>query len=837
MKKLLLFLLFLPIVVFSQYQVSGILTDTDTNESLSFATILINEFEGTITDIDGKFTITSNKEITEIYISYIGYDSKTITVTKNNDFIKIALKQNVESLNEVVVNSSENPALRIIRNTIANKKQNDIEQSLNSFKFNAYNKFLITANPDSINGKIDSIYKLVDGKKLFATIDSTNYEFKKQLDRTHIYLAEKISEYTFEIGKKKKETILASRMAGLKQPIYEFLAITVQDFSFYNETYTIAGTKYVNPIAKNALKTYDYQILDTINNTNGESFMIYFKPKKKGDEIGLEGVLYIDNQSYAITSAISELRGVIDVKATQTFDYIDSNNTWFPIETHITIRKGESGEAITLFGGTMQFKQGQQRDSTFIRPKGNKPEDVAYFSSKTSNFDIEINTPVTVKRSSNTIEIVDEAYDRDEEFWNKYRTDSITKRGKDTYVFIDSIVVEEGLEKKLNIARGLLKGYFPTKYINLDLGKIIGYNNYEGLRFGIGGVTNTNFSKKYRLESYVAFGTRDSDFKYHIGGAIRLNRDTNSWVGISYTDDIKEAAAMNFIAENTSFLILNPRNLNVDQFYNYKTANILLEHDIQPNLEAKLKLSTGKHTPLFDYQYISPSKILSDYKLTTATLAIQYNPNSEYMNSPTGKMRIKNGFPQFTVQLTKSFENLFDSDFDFTRASFKAIYDIKRLKGSTTSFFLQGGIVFGETPISHLYNHTPNYSFRNPYWKRMTFAGRNSFETMGFNEFISDKFVMFQVKHQFKQFRIADKSNPKISLVSRAGIGDIENHIYHNGITFKSMKKGYFESGFELNNLYRGFGLSAFYRYGAYENPVWSDNLSVKFTYYLNLGF
>jgi hypothetical protein len=51
------------------------------------------------------------------------------------------------------------------------------------------------------------------------------------------------------------------------------------------------------------------------------------------------------------------------------------------------------------------------------------------------------------------------------------------------------------------------------------------------------------------------------------------------------------------------------------------------------------------------------------------------------------------------------------------------------------------------------------------------------------------------------------------------------------------MNKGYFESGMEINELFKGFGLSAFYRYGSYQNPEWSDNLAIKLTYHLNLGF
>ena len=839
MKNILCVFFLFTISCFSQHTISGVLIDSNTSESLPFATILSNYNQGVITDIDGKFILKSPEEISEIRISYIGYETKKVQVDKNTSYIKIELIQNIESLNEVVITNKENPALRIIRNAIKNKKKNNIEQSLNTFKFKAYNKLLVTADPDSISGEIDTIYKLNKGVREIVKVDSTNYEFKKEIDRHHLYMTEKISEHTFEIGKKKKETILASRMAGLKQPIYELLAVTIQDFSFYDETYTVAGTQYINPIADKALKKYDYKILDTINNNHGKSFMIYYKPKNKEEFLGLEGVLYIDSESYAITNAISELRGILDVKATQTFSYIGSENIWFPINTHLEFKKGKNDESISLFGGMVAFSESpKEKDSTIVKSKRKKPEDVSYFSSKTTHFDIEINTPITIKKSSNTIEIKEDAYEKTESYWNTYRTDSITKRGRETYVVIDSILEKEGVEKKINLARNITKGFYPTRYFNLDLGKIINLNNYEGLRVGFGGVTNTSFSKKYRLESYVAYGTKDKEIKYHLGGAFRINKDSYTWLGASYTNDIKEAASLDFIAENNTFSVSNPRNLNISKFYKYKIANLLFEHDLQPNLESVLKLSAGTYEPTFDYTYISNQKLLTDFNLTTVTLGLNYNPKSEYMNSPIGKTRIKNAYPQYTLQVTKSFENILDSDFDFTQVNFKINHQLKKLRGSTTSFLLQGGIVFGETPITHLYNSTPNYTFKNPWAKRITFAGKNSFETMGYNEFISDKYAMLQVKHKFsKRLKITKKLRPEIILVSRAAIGDLENSINHIGLQFKTLNNGYFESGLEINKLFKGFGLSGFYRYGFYENSEWSDNLAVKLTYHLNLGF
>ncbi len=836
MNKLLFLFLLTPILVFSQTQIQGIVVDSKTKKPLPYASVVTNTNYGTLTDVDGKFYIQAKKDFHQISISYIGYKKVTIPVTPDDKFINVKLKTSVENLNEITITAKENPALRIIRNAIVNKPKNNIEKSLNSFKFNSYNKILVTANPDSISGKIDSVFILKNDLKKFKSLDSTNYKFKKEIDKHHLYISEKISEFKFQKGKKKKEVVLASRMAGLKQPLYELLAITIQDFSFYNEYYTVAGTKYTNPIAKNALKHYNYKILDTVNNENRASILIYYKPKEKKEFLGIEGVLYIDSENFAITKAIAELKGGINVKASQNFTYIDAYNIWFPKDMNIVIKKGDSQENISLFGAIIKFNVPKKNDSIVKTAKKN-PADISYFISKSVNSNIQINIPVIVKSSSSTIQFNDDLNKKSEEFWNTYRSDSLTKRGRTTYKVIDSLSEKEGVEKKINLARNILKGYYPTKYLNLNLGKIINLNNYEGLRVGFGGETNSNFSTKFKIDTYIAYGTKDKDFKYKIGASIRLNKDRNTWFGVSFTDDIKEAAALDFIAKNNSFSPINPRNLNLSDFYNYKIISTQLMHDIQPNLEAVFQFSNGDYKPLFDYQFQSTTKNLTRYKLTTSTIGFQYNPKNEYMNSPIGKLKIKNEFPQITFQLLKSFDNVFNSDFDFTQLNLRVLHKIKRLRRAVTSILVEGGVVFGDAPISHLFNGTPNYTYKNPWTKRITFAGNNSFETMGYNEFLSDRYAAIHVKHILRPFKIASKFFPQITLVARAALGDIKNPAFHQGFEFKSMKKGYFESGIEFNSLLKGFGLSAFYRYGAYQNPEWSDNLAVKLTFKLSLGF
>ena len=823
-------------MAFAQTQLRGIIINSNTKQPLPFATVITNTNIISLTNVDGNFFINSSKKFKEITISYVGFSTTTISVQEKDTFITVKLNPTVENLNEVFITATKNPAIEIIQKTIKNKPLNNIEKALDYFDFDTYNKILVTANPDSISSKIDSVFILKNGEKTFERLDSTNYEFKKEIEKQHLYISERISNYRFQKGKKTKEIVLASRMAGLKQPIYEVFAVTFQDFSFYNEEYTIAGTNYTNPIAKNALKQYQYKILDTVDNGHGNSYLIYFKPTKEKAYLGIEGVLYIDTESYAITKAIAELKGVVHVKATQNYNYISSNKRWFPSNKNIVLKKGDNEASIALFGGLVKFNEEKASDS-IINTVTNKPDDVIYFISTSQNSNIKINKPLKVKRSSLTIQFNDDAANKPSEFWDKYRSDSLTKRGKNAYKFLDSVAESEQIEKKINLARNLLKGYFPTKYVNLDLGKILNVNNYEGLRIGFGGITNTNFSKKFKIEAYGAYGTKDTRFKYSFGGAVRLNKISNTWVGAKYTDDIREAAAFRFIAQSTSFTPINPRNINLDKFYSYKTTGVFLAHNLQPDLDAKLEFSAGQYKPLFDYEFVSPERAYSEYNLTTVVLGLNYSPKSEFMNTPLGKMQVKNGYPQFTFQITQSLGDVLESDFNFTHLNLRISHKIERLRRSITSFLFEGGIVFGQTPISHLYNATPNYTYKNPWASRITFAGKNSFETMVFNEFISDRFVALHIKHQFRAFKIRRNFKPQLTLVTRAAIGNINNPQYQTQISFNKMNEGFFESGFELNSLFKGFGASAFYRYGPYENLIWSNNLSVKITYNIHLGF
>ena len=84
--------------------ISGIVSDFNSGEALIGVTVLIKGVEniGTVTDINGKFSINIPKEYNTLIFSYVGYESKEVLLKERN-FIEVRLKESISSLEEVVV--------------------------------------------------------------------------------------------------------------------------------------------------------------------------------------------------------------------------------------------------------------------------------------------------------------------------------------------------------------------------------------------------------------------------------------------------------------------------------------------------------------------------------------------------------------------------------------------------------------------------------------------------------------------------------------------------------------------------------------------------------------
>ena len=832
MKQLSWLLLLFTFTGQAQFQWNGLVKDAKTNQPLPFASITSNTGVQTISDVDGKFQLLSPNPILDFTVSYLGYTPFQQVITPNKTFYVVALQEKSNDLNEVLI-PKENEALQIIRKAIAAKRVNNPQQKNNSFSFKSYNKLLVTANPDSINGKIDSVFVDKTYGRELVKVDSSNYKFKEIISKQHLFQTEKVSLFQYQ-NTHLKEVILGTKMAGFKQPIYEIIAFNLQSFSIYEPKYELFETKYNSPIADDAPEYYNYKLLDSVAIDGRTSYMIYFKNKKKKNAAGLEGVLYIDTNSYAIAKAIMRIKGVLDISGTHEFMYLPKEKIWFPSAKTFQIVKGKSDDDIKILGGTIQF-DGDIEEG--FKPRKKEATDISYLISKSYNFDIEYNKAVKIKQPMIAIDIQEDAVNQTDDFWEAYRKEKLDLRSQKTYAAVDSISIKNGIESKLLFGRKIINGYVPISVIDFDLRKFVSFNNYEGFRLGVGGITNDSFSKKWKIEGYSAYGTKDGTFKYSLGIGTRINKFSNTWWGVSFTDDVREIASTTWTVDRRAFKIYDPRPINISTFYHYQTWKTGVETKFIPKTESIWELSNTFVEPKFNYAYNLDGKLFTKYNLTTAMVSLRWNPFSDYMQTPTGRIETEKRYPKFTFQFTKSLPNVGNNDFEFSKIDFRTEYQKNYLNGQKTSLLFEAGYTIGDLPLTHLYNTSPNNLNKETIIQRVTFAGKNSFETMFFNEFFSSKFAYFQFKHSFNRIHLLKKVKPNLVVVSRMGLGDMEKPEQHVGINYKTLRDGYFESGIELNQIYNGIGLSGFYRYGPNQLAKFQDNIAVKISFILNLGF
>lgn len=397
-------------------------------------------------------------------------------------------------------------------------------------------------------------------------------------------------------------------------------------------------------------------------------------------------------------------------------------------------------------------------------------------------------------------------------------------------------IIQQDSIRKSKFFKQIGNGFFPTNYIDIDLRYLIKFNQYEGIRTGLGGRTNDQLSEKYRLNGYVVYGFKDHKFKYSIGGGFRIFKRTDTWIDFSYTDDLQETGSSAFLTDKRFFSFFEPRLLNISLFHHHITKNISLEHKITPYLLAETELSRSNITTTYDYTFFVDNTAFKEFRMSIAKLSFQWNPFNTF--EPVGENEVeKEGFPNFSLQISKSFKDVLGSNFNFFKADFRTIYklDFNPEGSSFTEATLTGGVAKGKTPLTHLYHTYPNNINKATILNRFSVAGINSFETMYFNEFFSDRFATLQLKHALKPFNISKRMQPQMVIISRFALGNMDHIERHQDIDFGTLNKGYSEVGLELNKILFGFGLSFAYRYGAYHLPKLTDNIAAKFTFNISL--
>jgi hypothetical protein len=691
-----------------------------------------------------------------------------------------------------VVAQNQQPTVEIImRSALENKNKNDPRQALGSFQFDTYEKTVIT---DSLGSS------------------------------THNFFSEKVSAITYTQKQAFSEKIIGYQLAGFKKPRYEIFAVNLQSRSFYDDDFVIFNTRYAGILSDRGLRNYDYELKERA--PNGD-FVIAFTPKKPKTIPGLVGSMVLDQNTFAIKNVSVSIKDAMNILLYQEYTYLDALGLYVPINRDLFIDKGSSTRQLSFFKGKISVGALQNEIMENMVSK-------KYLVSTLRISNFQSKGQQEIAPSPYAIVFAPDAHKQTPAFWTNYRAETLTTKDQRSFSEIEKIVNAENIERRLGTINNFSVGYFSVSAFDFDLTYPVKFNNYEGLRLGMGGVTNAAFSKRFRLEGYGAYGFKDKAFKFGLGGGYLVAPKKDAWLSVTYNDDLEEVGNYAYLTDRRVYSLFEPRLVNINLFYTHRTLRSNFEYRLSPKVLTELQVAHRKIYQTTDYRYLLDGTEISDYDVTEATLGFRWSATSKFMNSSDGIKEIYDGYPKVTAQISQGFDSA-GGDFNFTKVGAKIFYRLDRLNKSATEILLEGNIGFGDLPITHLFHAFPNAPTKETILQRFSVAGVNSFETMFFGEFFSDQLFTAQIKHRLRPFNFGKKFKPEMVFISRFAIGDIRNPQDHLDIEFGSLRKGFTETGFEINKLIFGFGTSLTYRYGGYHLPNWEDNIAFKFTFNLQL--
>ena len=800
------FFIILAETLFGQsYTVSGKVTDERNRQPLAFVNVVINEGQnGVISDIDGRYEITANVPIQQIKFSSIGYEPKEITLQANQKKCNIALTPKTFELGEVTVEAGENPAHRIIDSLMAHRKANN-PNSLESYRYNIYDKMVITIDSSSFGQAL---------AKDTAMEMTSLHLFDSIMKKSDLMVMETASEVLFMSPDRKLQHVLGTKIAGMKEPTFMYLVNSMQSVSFYDETVSITGIEYVNPISRGS-KTRYFFTLESVNPIGqGDSlYVISFHPMRGSTFNGLRGTMTVNSDGWALQSvkaAPNEQGGIFTADIQHLYQKVEGH--WFPKQLNTNLKF----PSMVVNMDNANFPMAAIGKS--------------YLS------EIEINPEISQRQFSDIeIKVDPDAAFRDETFWNDRRIDSLTERVKATYILVDSLTQGTDIfDRVLGLTDKLMnESALPIGYINLDLGKIVRLSSIRGWYFGLGASTNDRLSRWFSLNGSFGYWTRLKDWDYDGGLKLKLNRQRQMELYMQYSHKSEPMGEFGKMLEIENGSELSSDNYKYTFYENIRTRrdrfDVSFSSRFAQHFKAYLNLSTS-HKYYNTQFYHIPSDSLLEGHFTIAELKLRFAYKEKFLSTPQGIRSLGTLYPIVWIAYQHAFPNIMGGEYEFDRFKFEASKNFYTPYLGIAKVILQAGYATESCPVMETFNILGTY-------ERFGIYSPGSFSAMRLDEFFCDRFVALYLSHNFSGMLWKTNSqwfNPELSLITNIGWGDMKRADAYPDKNFNTMDKGYFESGIVIDGLLTTpltkIGAGVFYRYGHYSLPNIWDNFAWKYS-------
>ena len=348
----------------------------------------------------------------------------------------------------------------------------------------------------------------------------------------------------------------------------------------------------------------------------------------------------------------------------------------------------------------------------------------------------------------------------------------------------------------------------------------------------MGGETNGKLSHHFSVGGAFSYGLKNRSIQQGEWINIFPKGQSDLRFHLSYQDLNLEFGGSEFLETNS---LLNPesyRNLLIANMFATRRYTAGMEFRLFNTLNSYLFGDLSENSTTLDNPFLLAHPF-NPVTLSRLGLELRYSPGVKFELEDGRLNEITASKSEVYLTVIQDL-SMFRGEYRDTKMEVKGKFELPQSAIGTTTIMVQAGLMSFKSPVFELFNG--NGSFAGTF----SLAAPFSFGTMQLNEFAATGYGAIHIRHNFSTWLFHEKfkTRPALIFTQNIGFGKL-NPQYSPRLTMSDYRKGFYESGFEVNNLlrlgYLSFGAGVYYRYGPYQFSAMPQNFAYKFGAYLNL--
>jgi len=669
MKKVIFLLLtfscFITRISAQTFTLSGIVTNAQ-GQPVPFVSIYQkNSTNGTTANSEGKYHLILSPGKQEINYKALGYRLETQQLDlKSDQILNIILNTEVYELQSVIITANkEDPAYRIIRNAIKNRKRHLLE--VEAYTCEVY---------------IKGIQKLLSTPKKFLGQNMDKFAKEAGLDTNRsgiLYLSESQSKLSFMQPDKVHEEMISSKVSGSNKA-FSFNRATDMKINFYENLLDwgdLSNRPMVSPIADNALFYYTYKLIGTTEENGEKIHKIQVTPKRNADLV-FRGNIFILENSWRIHSTDLYLTKEANINFVDT---LRINQQFFPVNEKVWM---PSSIRFDFTASLLGFRFG------------------GYYFGIYKDYDLD---PILDKKDFNEVlRISNEVNKKDSVYWLEARPVPLTEEESTDYQKKEKLAAKreskpylDSLDKANNkfkirpfvIGNGytIRNRYNKESYHFNSLKNSVFYNTVEG--FGINYSASyikqidTIENRRIAFNGKIRYGFSNEKLHASIGSIVPVKK-----YSLSFTlgADVLDMNSQGTISSQGNLINSLFYEKNYEKVYEKRFAITSLSGRLSGGLVANISAewANRKWLPnssdytirdIKDREFTSNNPfipgadipVFPENQAFRMNARVTYEFSKKYVTYPSGKYYIPSKYPRLNISYTKGIAGVFGSDVDY----------------------------------------------------------------------------------------------------------------------------------------------------------------------------